>query len=251
MRPDPPGELLVGPGGAALARLQVPADDAAGDVHVEPLPGPAVAGIAAQVLLDLQSRSVQMSSEALAQALVAAGARLERAASLLRHDLTDLPARPALAPGWSLAAAGWDADLADALARAYGSGHVDGAWSAEDTTEVQGMFEAGAEVPALGAASARVAGPDGRSAGHVLCAGPVPWADEPCSWVLNLGVAPHAQARGLGRALLAHALHGSRTAGLPALLLQVTDGNPARRLYDAAGLTVLRRVLTVRVPGQV
>lgn len=93
---------------------------------------------------------MQTSSDALAQALVAAGARLEPAATLLRHGLTDLPARPALPPGWWLAAAGWDADLADALARAYGPGHVEGAWSAEDTTEVRAMFEAGAEVPAPG-----------------------------------------------------------------------------------------------------
>ncbi|MFJ6194506.1 GNAT family N-acetyltransferase [Micromonospora sp. NPDC092111] len=111
------------------------------------------------------------------------------------------------------------------------------------------MVERSDPVPPLPGASARVVGPDGRSAGHVLCAGPVPWTEDGAAWILNLGVAPTAQRRGLGRALLVHALRGAREAGLPGLGLEVTDGNPARRLYDAAGFRVRTRVLSVSLPA--
>ncbi|MGC5019095.1 GNAT family N-acetyltransferase [Micromonospora sp. DT47] len=110
------------------------------------------------------------------------------------------------------------------------------------------MFDHADPVPPLAGASARVTGPDGRSAGHVLCAGPVPWTDDGCGWILNLGVAPAAQRQGLGRALLAHALRGSREAGLPSLGLEVADGNPARRMYDAAGFRQVTRVFAVQMP---
>ncbi|MEV0715406.1 GNAT family N-acetyltransferase [Asanoa sp. NPDC050611] len=111
------------------------------------------------------------------------------------------------------------------------------------------MFERSDPVPPLSPASARLLGPDGRSAGHVLCAGPVPWTEYPCAWVLNIGVGPRAQGRGLGRALLTHALRGTREAGLPALALSVADGNPARRLYDRAGFVVVTRVLSLTMPA--
>ncbi|MBM0258129.1 GNAT family N-acetyltransferase [Micromonospora sp. 4G55] len=111
------------------------------------------------------------------------------------------------------------------------------------------MFERAEPVPPLLPASARVVGPDGRSAGHVLAAGPVPWTEDVCAWILNLGVAPAAQRRGLGRALLGHALHGARAAGLPRVGLSVADGNPARRMYDEAGFRPVARVLTVALPG--
>lgn len=111
------------------------------------------------------------------------------------------------------------------------------------------MLERVEPVPALTTATARAVGPDGRSAGHVLTAGPVPWTEQPCGWVLNLGVHPEVQGRGLGRALLDRALHRTRDAGLPSLDLSVVDGSPARRMYDAAGFRVLERVLAVDLPG--
>jgi ribosomal protein S18 acetylase RimI-like enzyme len=48
---------------------------------------------------------------------------------------------------------------------------------------------------------------------------------------------------GTGRALLERALQRAAAAGLPALGLAVTDGNPAARLYEAVGF---RRVLSSR-----
>jgi ribosomal protein S18 acetylase RimI-like enzyme len=66
--------------------------------------------------------------------------------------------------------------------------------------------------------------------------------------VLDLAIAPPAQGRGFGAALLVHAMIGTRDAGLPTLGLTVTDGNPARRLYDRMGFRPVLRTFTMRLP---
>ncbi|NYF59499.1 GNAT family N-acetyltransferase [Micromonospora purpureochromogenes] len=252
LHPDPgasPGQLLSTDDGTPLARLRLRDDDGervAGEVT--PLPGADVRVLAAQVRRDLAGARLETPDDALAGALVAGGLTLRRAATDMRHDLTDVPEPVPLPGGWSWAPAGWDDDLAEGLAAAYGPDHPDGRWQPSDTAEVRGMFERAEPVPPLLPASARVVGPDGRSAGHVLAAGPVPWTEDVCAWILNLGVAPAAQRRGLGRALLGHALRGARTAGLPRVGLSVADGNPARRMYEEAGFRPVARVLTVPLP---
>ncbi|MGK5441254.1 GNAT family N-acetyltransferase [Micromonospora sp. URMC 105] len=244
------GHLLSTDDGTPLARLRLRDDDGERVAEeVTPLPGADVRLLAAQARRDLAGARLETPDEALAGALVADGLRLRRAATEMRHDLLDVPEAVALPAGWSWAPAGWDDDLAEGLAAAYGPDHPDGRWEPSDTAEVRGMFERAEPVPPLLAASARVVGPDGRSAGHVLTAGPVPWTADVCAWILNLGVAPAAQRRGLGRALLGHTLRGARAAGLPRVGLSVVDGNPARRMYDEAGFRPVARVLTVPLPA--
>jgi ribosomal protein S18 acetylase RimI-like enzyme len=68
------------------------------------------------------------------------------------------------------------------------------------------------------------------------------------SWVLDLAVAPGGQGRGFGAALLAYAMRGTRQAGLTIVGLTVTDGNPARRLYDRMGFRPVLRHFEVRAP---
>ncbi len=248
--PDAPDHsLLFDADDVPLARMRLRDDDGtrvAADVRA--LPGAPLTRLVAQVRRDLAGHRLETPDEALAAALVADGLKLSRAATDMRHDLTDVPEPVALPDGWSLGAPGWDDDLAAGLDAAYGPDHPDGRWQPSDTEQVRAMFDTGEPVPPLVPASARLIDPDGRSAGHVLCAGPVPWTDDDCVWILNLGVAPRAQRRGFGRALLVHALRGAREAGLPSVGLSVVDGNPARRMYDAAGFRVLTRVLTVRIP---
>jgi mycothiol synthase len=240
--------LLCTSGGEVLARLTLRDDEgervAAGFT-------PAVRTldvVVAQARLDLAGARVETGDDQLAAAFVADGLEMQRASTTLRHDLVDLPPPAALPAGWSWRTSGWDDDLAQALAAAYGNGHPDGGWTANDTRAVRELIEQARPVPALSGASARVAGPDGRSAGHVLTAGPVPWTVDICGWVLNLAVAPWSQGLGVGRALLDRALQGTAQAGLPSLDLSVVDGGPARRLYDSAGFRVLERVLSVRLP---
>lgn len=241
--------LIRADDGTVLARFRPRDDDGErGVAGLRPEPGVPVARVAAQALRDLAGTHLETPDDDLAAALVAGGAVLTRSATDLRHDLTGLPEPVALPAGWALADAGWDDDLAEAAAAAYAPGHPDGGWTENDTKAVRAMFERADPVPALTPASARLVGPDGRSAGHVLCAGPVPWTDYTCAWVLNIAVGPAAQGHGFGRALLRHALHGTRAAGLPTLALSVVDGNSARRLYDAAGFRPVTRVLALRLP---
>ncbi|MEO3778216.1 GNAT family N-acetyltransferase [Micromonospora sp. B11E3] len=257
IHPDPQDATNAGHPGSALLRAaddgtplaRVRLEPAAAEVR--PLAGASPERVAAEARRDLAGLRLDTPDERLATALAAGGLHVHRAATELRHDLVDLPAPAPLPPGWSLAPPGWDEDLRDALVAAYGPEHPDGAWRDDHTAQVRAMFDNSDPFSPLLPASARALGPDGRSAAHVLSAGPGPWRDEPCGWVVNLGVAPRAQGRGLGRALLSHALHGTRTAGLPALGLSVADGNPARRLYDAAGFRPVSRMFSVRLPSMV
>ena len=50
-----------------------------------------------------------------------------------------------------------------------------------------------------------------------------------------------SRGRGVGTALLAAAVEEAWRRGLPALSLSVEDGNPARRLYERCGFTVVGR----------
>jgi len=249
LREGPDGLRLHDENGVWCADLRLWDDDgepAAGPVVLRPGANPTK--VAAMCASLLAGRRLDTPDDRLVDALLARGLRLARAATDLRHDLTGL-LPPSLPDGWQLLAGGWDASLEESLTAAYAGGHPDGAWTPGATAEVSGMFAPEAAVPALVGACARVHGPDGRSYGHVLVAGPVPWRPTDCGWVLNLAVAPAAQGCGLGRALLAHALQGTHDAGLPALELSVVDGGPGRRLYDTAGFEVITRVLSVPLPG--
>jgi mycothiol synthase len=246
---DDRATLLQDDAGRSLARLRL-RDDEGLRVAADSVPlTDDLPALVRHLRHDLAGSRLETPHGGLLAALLADGLALGRASTTLTHDLVDLPEPTALPGGWTWRPAGWDDDLAAAVARAYGPEHPDGRWQLDDTEAVRGMLEHGQPVPALAGATARVAGPDGRSAGHVLTAGPVPWTEQPCGWVLNLAVHPDCQGLGLGRTLLDRALHGTRAAGLPSLDLSVVDGGPARRMYDAAGFRVLERVLAVDLPG--
>jgi GNAT superfamily N-acetyltransferase len=55
---------------------------------------------------------------------------------------------------------------------------------------------------------------------------------------------------GAGRALLQHAVRQAVLDGLDALGLVVTEGNPARALYERSGFKLVRTFLNVDVPVQ-
>jgi mycothiol synthase len=243
---DPKRTLLVDAAGRPLASTRLRADDrVAGGTRLQPGADPAAA--AREALVDLAGMRLATTEQALADALLRAGAFLHRVAVDMTHDLSDLPPPPPLPRGWALGPGRWDADLASAVAEAYGPDHVDGPWGEQDTARVAAAHAGNADLKALASATARIVDPDGRSAGHVLCAGPVPWVDE-SAWVLTIALAYRARRLGLGRVLLVHALRGTREAGLSKLGLSVTDGNPARRLYEAAGFRPVIRVLSLRLP---
>jgi GNAT superfamily N-acetyltransferase len=66
--------------------------------------------------------------------------------------------------------------------------------------------------------------------------------------IQNLGIVPACRSRGLGRALLLHALHGFARAGLRRAMLEVTAQNDgAIRLYHRLGFR-RRKTLYKAVP---
>ena len=61
------------------------------------------------------------------------------------------------------------------------------------------------------------------------------------SELLLLAVAPEAQGRGIGRQLLKHFIEDAKKNGAARIHLEVRDGNPAIRLYEAAGFVQSNR----------
>ncbi|MET8141215.1 GNAT family N-acetyltransferase [Sphaerisporangium sp. NPDC005288] len=68
-------------------------------------------------------------------------------------------------------------------------------------------------------------------------------------WVLDVFRDPRPPFAGLGAVMLRRALALATLHGLAALGLAVTDGNPARRLYERLGFRLISSSITVIVPG--
>lgn len=59
--------------------------------------------------------------------------------------------------------------------------------------------------------------------------------------LLLLAVTPEVQGRGVGRRLLEHFIEQARESGAARIHLEVRDGNPAVRIYEAAGFSQSNR----------
>lgn len=238
--------LLSDEHGAPVARFQW--SDEGGERFVRrlrPVPGVPPDRAARLAVAELAGLRLKTTDEPTARALAGAGCMLVRAATDMHRDLGEpIPESPP-APGWSLVGHEWDDDLAAALWAAYGPEHPD---RGDRVARLRRLTEGEDALTVLPGATARLRGPDGRSAGQVFTVGPVPWGSAPLSWVLDLAVSPAGQGRGLGAALLAYAMRGTRDAGLTTVGLTVTDGNPARRLYDRMGFRPVVRHFEVRAP---
>ena len=169
---DPQSDLLLDVTGRPLAHLRLRQDDGVAS-RTRLLPGADAADAAAQARVDLAGLRLATTDAALADALVSTGVPLHRVVVDMVHDLAELPAPAPLPPGWTLAKGGWDDDLAAAVQEAYASDHADGPWTDQATAEVSAMYEPGAALVPLEPATARIVDPSGRSAGQILCAGPV------------------------------------------------------------------------------
>jgi GNAT superfamily N-acetyltransferase len=167
--------------------------------------------------------------EALGDALIGAGARPVRHAHVYTHELEAIPSPGEGEPLGQRTVA----DLAPVFAAAFGRGHVDGA--RDPHSSLHHLLDG--ELLDAGGVLVR----EGRVVAAILVAtfpGEPPYAGP---WVMELFRDPAHP--GTGRPLLERALHRAKAAGLPALGLAVTDGNPAIGLYEAVGF---RRVLSAR-----
>ena len=77
---------------------------------------------------------------------------------------------------------------------------------------------------------------------------PNPYWDGP--WVPDVFVRPDAQGRGIGERLVRYAVAAVADAGHGGLALSVTDGNPARRLYDRVGFRASITFASVAMPSR-
>lgn len=101
------------------------------------------------------------------------------------------------------------------------------------------------EFAADGAAVAVV---DGTAAGFIVLDVDAPQVAERAGWIVQVGVVPAWRGRGLGGALIAHALRYLQECDLPRARLYVNADNPhARQVYEQVGFsTLLRRSVYVK-----
>ncbi len=181
--------------------------------------------------------------------LVARGAVLRRRSTLMECDpRLPRPATP-VPDGVSISAASGCSpdDLLDAYIDAYPPDHPDHHVGLDRDGQrelLRGLMDGEVIGPLLGCARAA------RTAGGFIGAALVfdPGGEPPLGvpWIGELFRHPDAP-RGTGAALLAAALDQAGQDGLPVIGLRVSDGNPARRLYDQLGFQPRQSVVTVLV----
>ncbi len=204
-------------------------------------------GCDAQLLADLIARTftghrLVMQDPELAAALLAAGAELVRASRLMVRDTSPITHRP-VPPGFALRPIQDRPDeYAAFYVKAYPPEHLD-----HDPTEVDPIlaaatiarYLAGTEIGPL----IRTASAEARTSADV-CVAAVFISEmaaddefEGGPWITEVFVDPAWQGHGIGAALIAHAVAQLAAEQRATLGLAVTEGNPARRLYEALGFT--------------
>ena len=205
-------------------------------------PGVSVERATAAVLAQLEGMRIA-ADEPLGRALMERGGRLLRHAHLMSHDLEQRP-KWSDPPGYRLTDVDRPAEyLLDVYRAAFPLGHVD--WRDEPpgtTLDDLRSHLAGLHFGPLLPGSGLAIAPDGSVAGAILL-GILP-GDPPLNgpWVIELFRDP--AHRGVGRPLLDRALALVPTTVLG---LIVSEGNPARHLYEDAGFRVVSTRLVVQL----
>jgi GNAT superfamily N-acetyltransferase len=204
-------------------------------------PGVPVERVARAVLAQLRGMRIA-GDEPLGRALIAAGGEAVRHGHLLSHDLAERPDPPEL-PGYLLTDVDRPAaDLLDAHRAAYPPTHPDHRDEPPERSlaELESYLAGTAFGPLLRGSGLAV---HGDAVVGAILIGTLP-GDPPLNgpWVIELF--RHPAHRGVGRALLERAL---ALADGPALGLMVTEGNPARRLYEAVGFRHVATALVVQI----
>jgi ribosomal protein S18 acetylase RimI-like enzyme len=205
-------------------------------------PGVSAEHAAAAVLADLRGMRIA-GDGALGLELVAAGGEPLRHAHLMSHDLSERPALPDPA-GYRLTDVDRPAaDLMDAFIAAYPPGHPDHrAETHERALAAIDDYVTGREFGPLRRGSGLAVAPDGAVVGAILI-GTLP-GDPPLNGPWIIEVFRHPAHPGVGRALIERAL---AIADAPALGLMVTEGNPARALYERLGFRLVQTALVVQI----
>ena len=235
---------LTGGDGAVLGTARVDPDE-------EPFPRAVVHAAADAPIPDLADAARRalpghrliVDDAALADALVERGLTLVRAATIMVLTLP-VPS-PAVPPPHVELRALQDtpAEYGEIMRRAYPPDHPDhehgDATPEGAAATIRGYLSGEIVGPVIAEASAE-ARLDGALAGvNVVSEMPDDDEFEGGPWITDLFVDPSAQGRGVGKALLGHAIEQLTALGRPTLGLAVTPGNPARGLYESLGFVVL------------
>jgi GNAT superfamily N-acetyltransferase len=210
------------------------------------------AGVSAELIADAVERElpghIVGAPRKLGELLVVRGATPRRRSTLMDWDrsLPRSPA-PAVPDGVTIGpAAGCSADeLMDAYIDAYPPDHPDchAGLDRDGQREMLRTLMDGEVIgPLLGCS--RVARTAAGCLGAVLVNDPQGEPPLGVPWVSELFRHPDAP-QGTGAALLAAALEQARADELPLVGLRVSDGNPARALYDRLGFRARQEVVTV------
>ena len=245
-------EVLVDRGGVAVARyVRGTRDGVPCAVRVEEM-GPRADVVG--TLMESRRGWAVVGAEGLGTALVEAGATWVRHAHQMLRDLRADPPDPAwarLAPPAGLRSGPVEAGPTAPLAalgrlarRAYPEGHPDHRTDAD----LRHLDDAHAAVLRHGSAPLCASSALVRDGDRPVAAALI--TDDPAGpWVLNLMRDPDPPYAGLGGLLLRRGLavaagHGDRSMGLA-----VSDGNPARHLYERLGFRPVASFVTVLIPG--
>ncbi|MFG3345936.1 GNAT family N-acetyltransferase [Streptomyces sp. NPDC048018] len=210
---------------------------------VGPDPVPAVLG-------GMSGWAVSGSVE-LGEALVRHGARTLRHAHGMRRDLVADPppaewASLALPDGLRLAPCDRPAaDLFPAWRAAFAPGHPDHdeGGDADVLGTLLAPLLAGDRIgPVLPCSTLAV------DAADRVVAGAVVTDRDGLPWIATVFRVPGPEGAGLGSVLLRRVLADAAARGLREIELVVSEGNPARSLYERLGFTLTRTSLTVLVP---
>lgn len=183
----------------------------------------------------------------LGRELVARGATLRRHAHTMVLGLRGW-SPPAGAPLEGVRFVPCDRPAADLLAAhlaAYGPGHVDHHGDDPDRAldELAGMLDGTLVGPLLGCSRLAVDDTGAVVAGCLV---------DDLGWmplVANVFRDPARSPAGTGAALLTAVLTAAAADGLETIGLGVTEGNPARRVYERLGFAVVSTELSVVLPG--
>ena len=256
---DPGPHELVDRAGAVVARIDIAdridwlqADVSWAAEHLDR------AELAGQLVALFGGMRVSTTDPALTAALVAAGGTVARSGTQLAYDVSAAPPPPAWLDRGEVDGVRLvdyrpiDDEIASAWLAAYPPSHpdhdaalVDVAAAVADLRTVRSGTVTGVFSDA---ASALAVGRSGEVLGGIMVTlmRPNPYWDGP--WVPDLFVRPDAQGRGIGARLVRYAVAAVAADGATGLALSVTDGNPARRVYDRVGFVPGVSFTSVTIP---
>ena len=152
-------------------------------------------------------------------------------------------AAAAVPAGSRLVAAGRPAeDLLPARLRAFARGHVDHATERAQEAVLERIVAGREAGPLLRCSRLAVDVETGGVIGVALVTDPPAGPDDAGPWIADIYRDPAPRWAGLGSTLLYAVMTAAVADGQRTIGLAVTDGNPARRLYERLGFQVVREV---------